>query len=320
MIEFEKVSFSYNQDSHHPVKALEDISLTIGDHEFIGLLGHTGSGKSTLVQHMNGLYFPTSGTVRVNGICTSDENADLRALRQQVGLVFQYPEDQLFEETIYKDIAFGPKNLGLSDEEIDGRVRRSMEMVDMDFEKMKDLSPFDISGGQKRRVAIAGVLALEPAYLVLDEPTAGLDPHGRNEILSEIFRLYQASPKMTIILVTHSMEDIAGLASRLIVIDQGRVTMDGAPREIFSREEDLEAIGLAVPQITKIMRLLKAGGLPVDEKSLTVEEAAESLKKALGPVQNSRAASLPGNFSLNQAASLAGNPALTNFRKEAAHE
>lgn len=320
MIEFEKVSFSYNQDSHHPVKALEDISLTIGDHEFIGLLGHTGSGKSTLVQHMNGLYFPTSGTVRVNGICTSDENADLRALRQQVGLVFQYPEDQLFEETIYKDIAFGPKNLGLSDEEIDGRVRRSMEMVDMDFEKMKDLSPFDISGGQKRRVAIAGVLALEPAYLVLDEPTAGLDPHGRNEILSEIYRLYQASPKMTIILVTHSMEDIAGLASRLIVIDQGRVTMDGAPREIFSREEDLEAIGLAVPQITKIMRLLKAGGLPVDEKSLTVEEAAESLKKALGPVQNSGAASLPGNFSLNQAANLAGNPAVTNFRKEAAHE
>lgn len=286
MIRFSHVDFFYNQDSKYPVQALHDINLTIHDHEFIGLLGHTGSGKSTLIQHMNGLNFPSAGTVTVNGMNTADEKADLRKLRQQVGLVFQYPEDQLFEETIYQDIAFGPKNLGLAEEEIDRRVRRAMAMVHLDFETMKDLSPFDISGGQKRRVAIAGVLALEPSCLVLDEPTAGLDPHGRNEILSEIDQLYQSTPDMTIILVTHSMEDIAGLANRLIVIDQGEVRMDGTPREVFSREEELEAMGLAVPQITKIMRLLKAGGLSVDDKALTVDEAAASLIKVLKEAAN----------------------------------
>lgn len=286
MIRFSHVDFVYNQDSKYPVQALHDINLTIHDHEFIGLLGHTGSGKSTLIQHMNGLIFPSAGTVTVNGMNTTDEKADLRKLRQQVGLVFQYPEDQLFEETIYQDIAFGPKNLGLAEEEIDRRVRRAMAMVHLDVETMKDLSPFDISGGQKRRVAIAGVLALEPSCLVLDEPTAGLDPHGRNEILAEIDQLYQATPDMTIILVTHSMEDIAGLANRLIVIDQGEVRMDGTPREIFSREEELEAMGLAVPQITKIMRLLKAGGLSVDDKALTVDEAAASLIKVLKEATN----------------------------------
>lgn len=286
MIRFSHVDFVYNQDSKYPVQALHDINLTIHDHEFIGLLGHTGSGKSTLIQHMNGLIFPSAGTVTVNGMNTTDEKADLRKLRQQVGLVFQYPEDQLFEETIYQDIAFGPKNLGLAEEEIDRRVRRAMAMVHLDFETMKDLSPFDISGGQKRRVAIAGVLALEPSCLVLDEPTAGLDPHGRNEILAEIDQLYQATPDMTIILVTHSMEDIAGLANRLIVIDQGEVRMDGTPREVFSREEELEAMGLAVPQITKIMRLLKAGGLSVDDKALTVDEAVASLIKVLKEAAN----------------------------------
>lgn len=272
-MEFKKVSFYYNQNSKSPITALKEVSLTIDKHEYVGLIGHTGSGKSTLVQHMNGLNKPSEGRVIVDGIDTLAEKADLKTLRQRVGIVFQYPEDQLFEETIYLDIAFGPKNLGLSEEEIDLRVRESMEAVGLDFEEFKDQSPFEISGGQKRRVAIAGVLALKPSYLVLDEPTAGLDPRGREEILREIREIYDSNPEMTIVLVTHSMEDIAEHASRIIVVDRGAIAMDGSPAEVFSRKDDLEKMGLSIPQITGLMTALKERGLPVRGQVLTVEDA-----------------------------------------------
>lgn len=281
MMEFKDVSFIYDPTAKEVVKALDRISLTIEDHEFLGLLGHTGSGKSTLVQHMNALNLPSSGQVTINGLDTRGTKSQVRKIRQEVGLVFQYPEDQLFEPTIYKDIAFGPRNLKLEEAEIDRRVRRAMEAVGLDFNTMKDRSPFELSGGQKRRVAIAGVLALEPRYLVLDEPTAGLDPQGRKEILDEIYRIYEANPSMSIILVTHSMEDVAAYANRLVVLDRGKIVMDGSPEEVFSREEDLEAIGLSLPQVTKLMRTLRSKGMDVDPTALTVDQAFQSLKSYL---------------------------------------
>ncbi len=280
-MEFKDVSFIYDPTAKDGVKALDGISLTIEDHEFLGLLGHTGSGKSTLVQHMNALNLPSSGQVTIYGLDTRGTKSQVRKIRQEVGLVFQYPEDQLFEPTIYKDIAFGPRNLKLEEAEIDRRVRRAMEAVGLDFNTMKDRSPFELSGGQKRRVAIAGVLALEPRYLVLDEPTAGLDPQGRKEILDEIHRIYEANPSMSIILVTHSMEDVAAYANRLVVLDRGKIVMDGSPEEVFSREEDLEAIGLALPQVTKLMRTLRSKGMDVDPTALTVDQAFQSLKSYL---------------------------------------
>ncbi|MDY6085190.1 MAG: energy-coupling factor transporter ATPase [Peptoniphilaceae bacterium] len=278
---FREMSFYYGYGTKNPVKALDRINLTIHEHEYIGLIGHTGSGKSTLVQHMNGLNIPQEGTLTVGDITTTAPKADLRRLRQQVGLVFQYPEDQLFEETIYKDIAFGPKNLKLSDEEIDERVRWAMASVGLDYETKKDKSPFEISGGQKRRVAIAGVLALRPRYLVLDEPTAGLDPQGRNEILATIRRLYEENPELTIVLVTHSMEDIAEQANRILVVDAGRVVMDGTPHEIFHRRAELEDMGLSVPQVTALMQDLKEDGLPVEDTAITVDEAVDALDRYL---------------------------------------
>ncbi len=281
MIKFDNVSFLYNAGSSDEMKALDGVSFEIGSHEFVGLLGHTGSGKSTLVQHMNGLNIPSQGKVYVNDRATDDKDGDLRKIRQEVGLVFQYPEDQLFEDTIYKDIAFGPKNLKLDPEEIDTRVRNAMKSVGLDFEELKDRSPFELSGGQKRRVAIAGVLALNPSYLVLDEPTAGLDPRGREEILGEIGRLYKERENLSVILVTHSMEDVAKHANRLLVMDKGRLIMDGRPKEIFSREEELEAIGLSLPAVTRLMRRLKKGGWDIDEKSLTVDEAVKSISAYL---------------------------------------
>lgn len=280
-IRFENVTFYYGRGNKHPLKALDSVNLEIRAHEYIGLIGHTGSGKSTLVQHMNGLNLPHEGKVIVDGVDTSAEKADLRTLRQKVGLVFQYPEDQLFEETVAKDIAFGPKNLGLSPEEIEERVRTSMEAVGLSYERLKDTSPFDLSGGQKRRVAIAGVLALQPSYLVLDEPTAGLDPQGREEILGELRALYESRPEMTIVLVTHSMEDIAAHATRIFVVDHGKIVMDGAPREIFAREEELERIGLSVPEVTHFLRAYKKAGHDIDDRALTVREAFDTLREYL---------------------------------------
>lgn len=278
---FDHMSFYYNKGQKDEVQALDSITMTIEKHEYVGLIGHTGSGKSTLVQHMNGLNIPQEGTLTVDSITTSDPKASLRTLRQRVGLVFQYPEDQLFEETIFKDIAFGPKNLKLPESEITERVRWAMEAVGLNYDTMRDESPFEISGGQKRRVAIAGVLALRPSYLILDEPTAGLDPHGRDEILKTVRKLYDDNPDMTIILVTHSMEDIAEQANRIIVVDKGRLVMDGTPHAIFARRKELEAIGLTVPQVTQLMQRLREAGLALDDSAITVKEAVTALSAYL---------------------------------------
>ncbi len=279
-IKIDEISYIYNGGTPFEKKALDRVSLEIGEGEFIGLIGHTGSGKSTFVQHLNALMLPTEGRVYVDGIDTSEKGVNLRQVRQKVGLVFQYPEYQLFEETIYKDIAFGPENLGLGEDEVEARVREAMDLVGLDFETMKDHSPFELSGGQKRRVAIAGVLAMKPKVLVLDEPTAGLDPHGRDEILGQIERLYK-NQDMTIVLVSHSMEDIAKLAKRVIVFAEGRVMYDGETREVFSHSKELEDLNLGIPQITSFMKELRLRGYPVSDDILTVEEAKLELIKYL---------------------------------------
>ena len=272
IMQLENINYIYNPNTPFEKKALDNINLNINKGDFIGLIGHTGSGKSTLVQHLNGLIKPTSGKITVDGIDITSKDADLKLIRQKVGLVFQYPEHQLFEETIYKDIGFGPRNLKLDEEEIHQRVKRSMELVGLDFEKLKDRSPFELSGGQKRRVAIGGVLAMQPDVLVLDEPTAGLDPRGRDEILGKIQELYEREG-ITIILVSHSMEDIARLVNRIIVMHNGKIAMDGNTREIFNKAEELEKLGLGIPQITAFMREYKNRGNNIKEDILTVEEA-----------------------------------------------
>lgn len=286
-IRLEDISYIYNPDSTFESRALENINLEIKENQFIGLIGHTGSGKSTLVQLLNGLLRVTSGKIFVDDMQIDfDNKANLKKIRQMVGLVFQYPEYQLFEETIEKDIGFGPKNLGLSDEEIKLRVKEAMEKVGMDYDTMKDLSPFELSGGQKRRVAIASVLAMKPKYLILDEPTAGLDPKGRDDILGELKRIFDKDNKLTIILVSHSMEDIAKLAQRVIVMHAGQVFADDVPRKVYSRDVELEEIGLDVPQVTKAARALAAKGYKFDDIVITVEEAFENLKRELGGEKN----------------------------------
>ncbi len=282
MITLENVNFIYNAGNPFEKYALRDINVTIHRGEFIGLIGHTGSGKSTLVQHLNGLMKPTSGKVIVGDIVTTDADAAKRGLRQKVGLVFQYPEHQLFEETVEKDIAFGPQNLGLSEEETAERVKEAMEIVGLSYDELAERSPFELSGGQKRRVAIAGVLAMKPDVLVLDEPTAGLDPHGRDEILDEIKALYERRG-ITIVLVSHSMEDIARLANRIIVLHRGSIVMDGTTADIYDREEELNEIGLDVPDITKVMKQLKSKtGWNIPTNVLTVEEAVATYLRERG--------------------------------------
>ena len=275
-ISIRNVSYIYNEGLPFEKRALDDVSLDIGEGEFIALVGHTGSGKSTLVQHLNGLMEPTEGEILYDGV-DYRKKGNIATLRQKVGLVFQYPEYQLFEETIAKDIAYGPKNLGLSDEEVEERVRRAMAKVGLDYDEKGEQSPFALSGGQKRRVAIAGILAMEPEVLVLDEPTAGLDPRGSREILEEIRGIFE-STGTTIVLVSHSMEEVARLASRVIVMDRGRVHMDGTPREIFAREKELRAIGLGVPQVRRTMTDLVAKGFDIEEDCITVDEAFDALK------------------------------------------
>ena len=279
-IRMEEVSHIYMQGGPFESTAIYDINLEIKDGEFVGLIGHTGSGKSTLIQHMNGLLKPTKGTVYVDEFRIVNDTKDLIKIRQKVGLVFQYPEHQLFEETVALDVAFGPKNLGLPKEEIEKRVEEAIRLVRLDYDQIKDRSPFELSGGQRRRVAIAGVLAMKPEVLILDEPTAGLDPRGRDEIFDEIKTLHR-DRKITIILVSHSMEDVARLVDRIIVMNKGQIALTGTPREVFARSGQLKEMGLDVPQVTNLMLALKEKGLDVPSDIYTVEQAKEVVKKIL---------------------------------------
>ena len=278
-LSLEHVSHIYDAGATIAREALHDINLEIGDGEFIGLIGHTGSGKSTLIQHFNGLLKPSSGVVRYNGADIFADGYDKRALRSHVGLVFQYPEHQLFEADVFSDVCFGPKNLKLPKEEIEERARRSLQQVGLK-EKYYDQSPFDLSGGQKRRVAIAGVLAMEPDVLILDEPAAGLDPAGRREILDLIKSLYEAR-KMTVILVSHSMDDVAEYVGRIIVMDHAHLVMDGTPAEVFAHAKELEAMGLDVPDATRICMELRSRGWDIPQTVTTLKEAKEAILKCL---------------------------------------
>lgn len=262
--------------------AIQNINLEIAKGEFVGVIGHTGSGKSTLVQHLNGLLAPSNGKVLLDGTDVNKKNSAARAARRRVGMVFQYPEHQLFEETVYADIAFGPRNLQLSEEEVERRVRQAMAFVGLEFDAYRERSPFHLSGGQMRRVAIAGVIALEPDYLVLDEPSAGLDPRGRDEIFGQIMELYR-STGITVVLVSHNMEDVARMAGRVIVMDHGAISMDGLPREIFQHgQEKLLAAGVDVPPLTALLNCLQKKGLDVDLTAATVEAAVTSIQAAVG--------------------------------------
>lgn len=269
-IEIKHLDHIYMPGSPFETKALDDVTLTIGDGEFVGLIGHTGSGKSTLVQHLNGLMKPDHGSVIVDGMDVSDKNTDLREIRRRVGLVFQYPEHQLFEETVRKDVGFGPRNLGCSEQEIEERVVKACHQVGLSDEKL-DMSPFDLSGGNKRRVAIAGVLAMRPRVLVLDEPTAGLDPRGRNELLELIRGLHEEDGN-TIVMVSHSMDDISALAQRIIVMNEGRVAMDGTPREVFAHPQELVDMHLGVPAAAQLAMELRKRGYNLPDNVYTLDE------------------------------------------------
>lgn len=270
----------YEPGTSMEVTALSDVNLKIEDGEFIGLIGHTGSGKSTLIQHLNGILKPFSGTVYFDGADIFDDDYDLKKLRSQVGLVFQYPEHQLFEENVFKDVCFGPKNMGLARKEVEIRAYQALKMVGIEDDYFYQ-SPFDLSGGQKRRVAIAGVLAMKPRVMILDEPTAGLDPKGRDEMFALIKKLQQES-NMSIILVSHSMEDVAEYVDRIVVMNRGSVMMQGTPKDIFARSAELEAVGLCAPQITYAMERLKQEGLAVDASAYTVSQAVENIMKVVG--------------------------------------
>lgn len=275
----DKINYIYSQETAYRIWALKNVCLEIKDGQFIGIIGHTGSGKSTLIQHLNGLLRAASGAIYFNGQDIYDEDFQLKDLRSRVGLVFQYPEHQLFETTIFDDVCFGPKNQGLSKEDAGLRAFEALRSVGMP-EELYYQSPFDLSGGQKRRVAIAGVLAMKPEVLILDEPTAGLDPAGRDEILDMVARMHREKG-ITVILVSHSMEDVAKYVQRIIVMNQGEVMFDDAPREVFKHYKELEQIGLAAPQVTYLMHELKERGLNVNTEAVTVAEARQSLLEAL---------------------------------------
>lgn len=279
-IKIEHLNYVYSEGTAYEKHALKDICLEIPHGEFVGIIGHTGSGKSTLIQHLNGLIKGTSGAIYYNGKNIYQDGYDMRALRSQVGLVFQYPEHQLFEIDVLTDVCFGPKNQGLSQQECEARALEALKLVGLK-EKYYKSSPFELSGGQKRRVAIAGVLAMRPKVLVLDEPTAGLDPKGRDEILDQIAYLHKESD-LTVILVSHSMEDIARYADRLIVMNSGEVMYNDTPKNVFAHYQELEKVGLAAPQVTYIMHDLKMKGFPVGVTATTVEEAADEIMYALG--------------------------------------
>lgn len=276
-VKVENLTHVYMKDSVFEHVAIDNISFEIQDGEFIGLIGHTGSGKSTLIQHLNGLLKPSSGKVFVDGAELNSKEANMKKIRQKVGLVFQYPEYQLFEETVYKDVAFGPHNQGLSEDEVDRRVRKAIDLVGLDFDNINNISPFELSGGQKRRVAIAGVLAMEPRVLILDEPAAGLDPKGRDEILGGIKTLHEKE-KITVVLVSHSMEDIANLVDKVLVMNKGKIAFFDTPRNVFKKAEILETIGLGVPQVTHLVMELRKKGFSIDD-CINIDEAKNELLK-----------------------------------------
>lgn len=278
-MKLKKVSYVYSEGDAFEKKALDEISLEIPDGQFIGIIGHTGSGKSTLIQHLNGLLRATSGAIYYDGENIYQEGYDMRTLRSKVGLVFQYPEHQLFEVDVFSDVCFGPKNLGLSKEEVEERAKKALTQVGLDESYYKK-SPFELSGGQKRRVAIAGILAMHPQVLILDEPTAGLDPKGRDEILDQV-ALLQKERKITVILVSHSMEDVARYVDRIIVVNDGKILFDDTPKQVFQHYKELESVGLAVPQVTYVVKALKEKGWDIDTTATTVEEAKEAILLAI---------------------------------------
>ena len=278
-MKLKKVSYVYSEGDAFEKKALDEISLEIPDGQFIGIIGHTGSGKSTLIQHLNGLLRATSGAIYYDGENIYQEGYDMRTLRSKVGLVFQYPEHQLFEVDVFSDVCFGPKNLGLSKEEVEERAKKALTQVGLDESYYKK-SPFELSGGQKRRVAIAGILAMHPQVLILDEPTAGLDPKGRDEILDQV-ALLQKERKITVILVSHSMEDVARYVDRIIVVNDGKILFDDTPKQVFQHYKELESVGLAAPQVTYVVKALKEKGWDIDTTAPTVEEAKEAILLAI---------------------------------------
>lgn len=286
LIILDKVNYVYSEGSGFEKKALDDVSLTIDKGEFIGLIGHTGSGKSTLTQHLNGLLRATSGNIYYDGQDIYEKGFVMKNLRSKVGLVFQYPEHQLFESDVFTDVCFGPKNLGLDKKDVELRAFEALEMVGFPKELFYN-SPFELSGGQKRRAAIAGVLAMKPEVLILDEPTAGLDPKGRDEILDQIKKLHEETG-ITVILVSHSMEDVAKYVERIIVMNHGSVMFDGAPKEVFRHYKELESVGLAAPQVTYLMHELKEKGLNVDTDATTVAEARACLLEALTGIDSGK--------------------------------
>lgn len=277
----ENLTHIYNEGMPFASKALDNINLTIEDGDFVGLIGHTGSGKSTLIQHLNGILKPSTGKILINKVDITDKNLNLTDIRKKVGVVFQYPEYQLFEETVEKDIAFGPSNLGLEEEEIRKRVKTSMESVGLDYDVFKDKSPFELSGGQKRRVAIAGVIAMNPEVLILDEPTAGLDPKGRDEIF-ELIKMLHDEKNMTIILSSHSMDDMAKLVKNIIVMNAGKVEFMGSTREVFENHSNrLKEIGLDIPQVLELCNKLREKGFDIRTDILTIEEAKKEIIRVM---------------------------------------
>ncbi|MCI9475224.1 MAG: energy-coupling factor transporter ATPase [Emergencia sp.] len=279
-IQVRNLSHIYSKGMPDEQKALDNINFNIYDGEIVGVIGHTGSGKSTLLQHLNGLLKADSGSIEIDGIDITKPGVSMRDIRKKVGLVFQYPEYQLFEETVALDVAFGPKNLGLSPEEIDSRVKEGLELVGLSYEDIKDRSPFELSGGQKRRVAIAGVIAMKPHVLILDEPTAGLDPGAHKDILSMIEQVHESQNNI-ILFVSHNMADVAALSDKVLVMDEGKLVMAGTPKEIFAQRDRLAGIGLSVPPVTELMCQLKEKGVPVEENILSLKEATESIYEYL---------------------------------------
>ena len=286
-IKLSDVNYTYMKDTPFEKTGIKNINLEISEGEFVAIIGHTGSGKSTLVQHLKGLLTPDSGTVIIDDVNINQNTVSAKAAKNKVGIVFQYPEQQLFEETVYKDVTFGPKNMGMPEEKLENIAKQSLEFVSLDYEKYKNRSPFQLSGGQMRKVAIAGVIALKPKYLILDEPAAGLDPVGRDDLFEKISNLYQETG-MTVILISHNMDDVARLAQRLIVMNNGEISIDDKPEQVFKYKEKLVAAGLALPQITELLSKLKQQGLAVEENIIKLDDAIVNIKTAWGVKNNAK--------------------------------